>query len=78
MAENTPKKSPPLLLVGLALAAAGIAAYFALRSPAPVAPPPPAPVAKTEPAAPQDAPLPPAEQRDTTVRGQLADVSPGL
>jgi hypothetical protein len=78
MAENTPKKSPPLLLVGLALVAAGIAAYFALRSPAPVAPPPAAPVTRTEPAAPRDAPLPAPEQRDATVRGQLADVSPGL
>ena len=78
MAENTPKKSPPLLLVGLALAAAAVAAYFALRSPAPVAPPSPAPVTKAEPAAPQDAPLPPPEQRDTSVRGQLAEVSPGL
>jgi Protein of unknown function (DUF3014) len=79
MAENTSKKSPPLLLVGLALVAAAVAAYFALRSPAPVAAPPPAaPVTKAEPAAPQDTPLPPPEQRDTTVRGQLADVSPGL
>jgi hypothetical protein len=80
MAENTPKtkRNPPLLLVGLALVAAVVAAYFALRSPAPVAQPPPAPVTKAEPAPPQDAPLPPAEQRDTTVRGQLGDVSPGM
>jgi hypothetical protein len=80
MAEDTPspKKSPPLLIVGLALVAAVVAAYFALRSPAPVAPPPAAPTTKAEPAAPHDAPLPPPEQRDTTVRGQLADVSPGL
>src|SRR5947209_11753659 len=79
MAENTPKKSPPLMLVGLALVAAAVAAYFALRSPAPVAAPPPAaPVTKAEPAAPQDAPLPPPEQRDTSVRGQLAEVSPQL
>jgi len=67
------------MLVGLALVAAAVAAYFALRSPAPVAAPPPAaPVTKAEPAAPQDAPLPPPEQRDTSVRGQLAEVSPQL
>src|SRR5438067_1611869 len=78
MTENTPRKSPSILLVGLALGGAVIAAYFALRSPGPVAPPPAAPVTKAEPAAPQDAPLPAPEQRDTTVRGQLAEVSPGL
>src|SRR3954468_22084812 len=81
MADNPnppSRKSPPLLLVGLALVGAGIAAYFALRSPEPVAQPPSAPVTKAEPAPPQDAPLPAPEQRDATVRGQLSDVSPGL
>jgi len=81
MAENTPKtsrKGPPLVLVGVALVGAAIAAYFALRSPEPVVQPPSAPVTKAEPAPPQDATLPPPEQRDATVRGQLSDVSPGL
>ncbi|MFL5361484.1 MAG: DUF3014 domain-containing protein [Myxococcales bacterium] len=72
------RKSPPLLLVGLALVGAAIAAYFALRSPEPTAQPAPPPVAKEEPAQPADAPLPPPEQRDTSVRGQLSDVSPAL
>jgi hypothetical protein len=78
MAETTPRKSPPLVLVGLAVVGAAIAAYFALRSPEPVVQPPPAPVTKADPAQPQDAPLPQPEQRDTTVRGQLSDVSRGL
>jgi len=68
-----------MLLVGLALVAAAVAAWFALRSPEPTAQQAaPPPVAKEEPAQPADAPLPPPEQRDTSVRGQLSDVSPAL
>jgi hypothetical protein len=82
MADNpnpTSRKSPSMLLVGLALVAAAVAAYFALRSPEPTAQQAaPTPVAKEEPAQPADAPLPPPEQRDTSVRGQLSDVSPAL